>query len=67
MSVYACGVYKVFILCNILGGSFVSNIELTETKYFSLNEMLEKLTNEKANLEQITMCFNAFHGKCWQT
>lgn len=65
--VYAYGVCKVFILCNILGGSFIPNIETTETKYFSLNEIPENLANEKTNLEQIIMCFNAYHDESWQT
>ncbi len=65
--VYAYGVCKVFILCNILGGSFIPNIETTETKYFSLNEIPENLANEKTNLEQIVMCFNAYHDESWQT
>ena len=65
--VYAYGVCKVFILCNILGGSFIPNIETTETKYFSLKEIPENLANEKTNLEQIVMCFNAYHDESWQT
>lgn len=64
---YAYGVCKVFVLCNIIGGKFIKNIETTETKYFSLEEIPSNLAEEKTNKEQIEMCFAAFNNKSWQT
>ena len=37
--IYAYGICKVFVLCNLLGGEFIKNIETTEIKYFSLDEL----------------------------
>ena len=65
--VYAYGVCKIFVLCRLIGGEFVRNIETTETKYFSLNEIPENLAAEKNNLEQIKMCFRAADDIAWQT
>ena len=63
--IYAYGVCKIFILCNIIGGKFVENIETTEIKYFALDE-LPLLAEEKNNKEQIEMCFKAYKDKDWQ-
>lgn len=65
--VYVYGVCKVFVLCELLGGSFEENIETTETKYFSLDEIPENLAKEKTTKEQIEMCFEAYKNKDWQT
>lgn len=65
--IYAYGVCKVFILCNITGGEFISNIETTEIKYFSLDEIPDNLAEEKTNREQIEMCFKAIKDENWQT
>lgn len=65
--VYAYGVCKVFVMCNVIGGKFTKNIETTETQYFSLNELPENLAEEKTNQEQIEMCFKAYNDKNWQT
>lgn len=64
---YAYGVCKVFVLCNIIGGKFIKNIETIETKYFSLEEIPSNLAEEKTNKEQIEMCFAAFNNQSWQT
>ena len=64
---YAYGVCKVFVLCNIIGGKFIKNIETTETKYFSLEEIPSNLAEEKTNKEQIEMCFASFNNQSWQT
>ena len=58
LPVYAYGVCKVFVLCSVLGGQFVENIETTEFQYFGEFEIPE-LAEEKNNLEQIKMCFRA--------
>lgn len=65
--IYAYGICKVFILCDIVGGEFKENIETTEIKYFSLNELPNNLATEKTNKEQIEMCFKAYKDKNWQT
>lgn len=65
--IYAYGVCKVFVLCNVTGGKFTENIETTEIKYFSLDELPNNLAEEKTNREQIEMCFKAVKDVNWQT
>lgn len=65
--IYAYGVCKIFVLCNVIGGKFVKNIETTEIKYFSLDEIPSNLAEEKTNREQIEMCFEAYKDVNWQT
>ncbi len=65
--IYAYGVCKVFVLCELIGGSFKENIETTEIKYFSINELPKNLAIEKTNEEQIKMCFAAYKDKNWKT
>ncbi len=67
--VYAWKICKIFILCSIKkDGKFTANIETTESKYFSLEEISNlNLAEEKNNLEQIKMCFAAYKNKNWQT
>ena len=65
--IYAYSVCKVFILCDIIGGEFKENIETTEIKYFALNEIPNKLAEEKTSKEQIEMCFKSYNDKSWQT
>lgn len=66
LPVYAYGVCKIFVLCSVLGGRFVENIETTEFQYFSECEIPE-LAEEKNNLEQIKMCFRAYRAENWET
>ena len=65
--IYAYGVCKIFVLCNVIGGEFIENIETTEIKYFSLDEIPNNLAGEKTNKEQIEMCFKAYKDEKWQT
>ena len=65
--IYAYGVCKIFVQCNIIGGEFIENIETTEIKYFSLDEIPNNLAEEKTNREQIEMCFEAYKNVNWQT
>lgn len=65
--IYAYGVCKIFVLCNVIGGEFIENIETTEIKYFSLDEIPNNLAEEKTNNEQIEMCFKAYKDERWQT
>ena len=44
--IYAYGVCKIFVLCDVVGGKFEENIETTEIKYFSIDE-LPLLAEEK--------------------
>lgn len=63
--IYAYGVCKIFVLCDVVGGCFKENIETTETKYFALDE-LPILAEEKNNKEQIEMCFKAKGDENWE-
>ena len=65
--IYAYGVCKIFVLCEVTGGTFVKNIETTEIDYFSLEDIPDNLATEKVNKEQIEMCFKASRDKNWQT
>ena len=65
--IYAYGICKVFVLCDIVGGEFVENNETIGFDYFSLEELPENLAEEKTNKEQIKMCFEAFKDDNWQT
>ncbi len=65
--IYAYGVCKIFVLCNVISGEFIENIETTEIKYFSLDEMPNNLAEEKTNNEQIEMCFKSYKDEKWQT
>lgn len=60
--VYAYGVCKVFVLCELIGGSFEKNIETTEIRYFAQNEIPENLAEEKTSREQIDLCFEAYRN-----
>lgn len=63
--VYAHNICKVFVLCDVIGGSFKENIETTASGYFSLDE-LPLLAEEKNNKEQIEMCFKAMKDENWK-
>lgn len=64
--IYAYGVCKIFVLCDVINGKFEKNIETTEIKYFSLEDLPDNLAEEKTNKEQIEMCFKAFKDANWQ-
>ena len=65
--IYAYGICKVFVLCNVIGGEFIEKIETTEIAYFSIDEIPDNLAEEKTNKEQIEMCFKAYNDEKWQT
>lgn len=65
--VYAYGVCKIFVLCEVINGKFVENIKTTEIRYFSLQDLPHNLAEEKTNKEQIEMCFKAYLNENWQT
>lgn len=58
-------VYKIFILCECLGGSFEKNIETTASCWFKLTELPE-LSLMKNTPEQIKMCFDASKTDNWK-
>ncbi len=67
LPVYAYGVCKAFVLCELIGGAFVENSETTGYEYFSLADLPDCLAEEKTTREQIEMCFAARTNSNWQT
>lgn len=61
----ACGIVKIFYLCEAIGGSFTQNTETIASQYFPLDE-LPPLAEDKCNEEQIRMCFNAYGDDNWK-
>ena len=64
---YAYGIVKIFMLCSVVGGAFIPNIETTESRYFGKEELPRNLANEKVNREQILLCFEANEADSWIT
>ena len=64
--IYAYNICKVFILCDLLGGSFRENSETIAIGYFSMNN-LPPLSENKTTREQIQMCFDAYRAEHWET
>jgi ADP-ribose pyrophosphatase YjhB (NUDIX family) len=54
----AYGCYKIFVECELNGGSFRSNIETTGSGFFGLDE-LPQLSTERNTIDQIEHCFRA--------
>jgi ADP-ribose pyrophosphatase YjhB (NUDIX family) len=52
------GIYKIFVLCELIGGVFKKNIETVESGFFSLED-LPPLSLGRVTKEQITMCFES--------
>jgi ADP-ribose pyrophosphatase YjhB (NUDIX family) len=52
------GIYKIFVLCELIGGVFKKNIETVESGFFSLED-LPPLSLGRVTKEQIAMCFEA--------
>lgn len=65
LPIYAYGICKIFILCDLIGGQFKENIETTGFDYFTLDN-LPPLAEEKNTSEQIKMCFEAYKSDSWQ-
>ena len=63
---YAYGICKIFVLCDIIGGDFIPNIETIEYAYFSLDDLPNNLAIAKTTKEQIVMCFKAYKDPNWQ-
>ncbi len=54
------------MLCELVSGEFLENIETTEIKYFDLKDLPNNLAEEKSNVEQIKMCFEAYKDENWK-
>ena len=63
---YAYGICKIFVLCDVIGGDFIPNIETIEYAYFSLDDLPNNLAIAKTTKEQIAMCFKAYKDPNWQ-
>ncbi|MCQ0113011.1 NUDIX hydrolase N-terminal domain-containing protein [Zhouia amylolytica] len=65
---YAYGVCKVFVRCEILEEDveFIPNIETTERNFFTVDS-LPVLATEKNTEEQIKLCFKANSSDHWKT
>ena len=64
--IYAYNICKVFILCDLLGGTFQENSETIAIGYFSMDD-LPPLSENKTTKEQIQMCFDAYYAEHWDT
>lgn len=51
-------IYKVVMLCEVMGGAFQQNIETEAAQYFSV-ETLPQLSKSRTTKELIQMCFKA--------
>ncbi|PRR82025.1 NUDIX hydrolase N-terminal domain-containing protein [Clostridium vincentii] len=56
--VFAYGIYKIFVLCELIDGDFEKNIETEESGFFSLAD-LPPLSLERNSKKQVEMCFEA--------
>ena len=62
--IYAFKVVKIYYLCHTVGGSFAQNIETSDSRFFSVEE-LPPLAEEKCNAEQVRMCLEAAKNNEW--
>ena len=62
----AQSICKVFVLCDLLGGTFEENIETTESGWFSLED-LPPLAEEKTTCVQLELCLRAAQAEVWET
>ena len=62
----AQSICKVFVLCDLLGGTFEENIETTESGWFSLGD-LPLLAEEKTTRAQLELCLQAAQAEHWET
>lgn len=53
------GIYKIFVLCKLVGGEFVPNIETEESRFFKIDDLPELSTGRNTK-EQIEMCYKAY-------
>ena len=62
---FTYGIFKVFVLCYVISGSFKENDETTESGFFSLDNL--PIIDENKNVyDQIKMCFDAYKNEKWE-
>ncbi|GMK45979.1 ADP-ribose pyrophosphatase [Paenibacillus glycanilyticus] len=54
-------VYKMFILCEIIGGEAVAGVETSDVGFFGIDELPE-LSIERNTLEQVQLMFEYLHN-----
>jgi len=59
-------VYKIFIKCRYLSGSFIKNIETSNADFFYRKDLPE-LSETRNTREQIYMCFDFIKDNCIKT
>lgn len=64
--IYAYNICKVFVLCDLLGGSFQANSETIASGWFTMGS-LPPLSENKNTRSQIQMCFDAVRAEHWET
>lgn len=64
--IYAYNICKVFVLCDLLGGSFQANSETIARGWFTMDS-LPPLSENKNTRSQIQMCFDAVRAEHWET
>ena len=64
--IYAYNICKVFVLCDLLGGSFQANSETIASGWFTMDS-LPPLSENKNTRSQIQMCFDAARAEHWET
>ncbi|WP_427814024.1 NUDIX hydrolase N-terminal domain-containing protein [Enterococcus sp. 22-H-5-01] len=62
---YAYSVCKVFVECQLIGGSFIENVETLQIGWFT-KDQLPPLAEEKNTQAQIHLCFAAHETLNWQ-
>lgn len=62
---YAYSVCKVFVECQLIGGSFIENVETLQIGWFT-KDQLPPLAEEKNTQAQIDLCFAAHETLNWQ-
>lgn len=61
------GCLKAFVLCKAGPGCFVDNLETSERRYFSLDDLpLDNLRTATTSVEQLKICFAAYEQPNWQ-
>jgi len=59
-------VYKIFVECDYLGGTYNDNIETAEARFFDLDNLPE-LSVGRNTKQQIEMCFRARREELFET
>ncbi|MEG1186145.1 MAG: NUDIX domain-containing protein, partial [Eubacterium sp.] len=62
---YAYSVCKVFVECQLIGGSFIENVETLQIGWFT-KDQLPPLAEAKNTQTQIDLCFAAHETLNWQ-